>query len=130
MTELLSCPFCGKPPFERWEDNRNGPKYPGHHFVWCENVDCGAAGEAMEETAEAAHAAWNTRAPNFEIETLRSQLGRTQQRLVETREALGELYKFWATHNDHRPDAPIMRRAREAFITSEQFALSDEVGKS
>ena len=61
---LLLCPFCGKPPFERFEKNINGPQYPDQWFVWCENLDCGAGGEAMEETQEAARAAWNTRAPS------------------------------------------------------------------
>lgn len=63
MSELLPCPFCGVAPLERWEDNPNGPKYPGHWFVWCENLDCRAGGEAMEETKEEARAAWNTRVP-------------------------------------------------------------------
>lgn len=63
VRELLPCPFCGQKPFERWEDNINGPKYPGHHFVWCENLDCPAPAEAMEETKYEAHRKWNTRAP-------------------------------------------------------------------
>ena len=54
------------------------------------------------------------------------ELDRYRSQLVNVREALGELYKFWASHDDHRVDAPIMRRAREAFITSEQFAKTDE----
>jgi hypothetical protein len=58
---LLPCPFCGGAPHERWEDNQNGPKYPGHHFVWCENLDCRASPETMEETAAESRKAWNTR---------------------------------------------------------------------
>jgi hypothetical protein len=63
ILELLPCPFCGVVPLERFEKNPNGPKYPDHWIVWCENLDCKAGGEAMEETQEAARAAWNTRSP-------------------------------------------------------------------
>jgi hypothetical protein len=60
---LLPCPFCGVVPLERFEKNPNGPKYPDHWFVWCENLDCKAGGESMEETQAEARAAWNTRVP-------------------------------------------------------------------
>jgi hypothetical protein len=65
LDALLPCPFCGEQPFERFEKNPNGPKYPDHWSVWCENLDCKAGGEAMEETQEATRAAWNTRAPGL-----------------------------------------------------------------
>lgn len=82
QTPLLPCPFCGQKPFERWEDNINGPKYPGHHFVWCENLDCGVGGEAMEETKEAAIKSWNTRAANPSPSDIRQE---------DVREALDNL---------------------------------------
>jgi hypothetical protein len=91
LEPLLTCPFCGVAPFERFEININGPKYPDHWFVWCENLDCKAGGEAMEETQVAARAAWNTRTASAPA-SMREALTIAQKALEEISDAHGKHY--------------------------------------
>lgn len=50
MSELLPCPFCGKPPYQ---------DYTG---IYCGNQKCAALAEVSEDSLEDNLKAWNTRA--------------------------------------------------------------------
>lgn len=57
--EILSCPFCGKPPtVEPWHGG--GPEKT---MVACESERCSVAPQVTGETREKAIKNWNRRAP-------------------------------------------------------------------
>lgn len=59
--DLLPCPFCGNSPCYQFQPNPNGPKYPGHHEIWCESLDCDVGVEVSDVALAEAERLWNTR---------------------------------------------------------------------